>query len=201
MSEKPPLPAPLPDRNVERSLATLAEQRMLAPARQGGYELQLVGATVLPQRQTITRTKHGTWLFVDHAEDPTTKQYGGLLPIPAEQLDRLSELDRCGVSPQLVWIGHQLPRDYVESEPLPQLVPVPRDLREKDERLQLRLTRATDLFIKGTATILTGAALTPIAVAATVVGAIGLDPIVFGGVKHPELPLVEWCVLAQWEWE
>lgn len=201
MTDRSSLPAPLPDRDVERTLMALAEHRMLSPARKAGYELRLVGATVLPQRQTIAKTQWGTWLFVDHADDPTAKQYDGKIPMPEEQIARLAELDRLGVRPQLVWIGHQLPDGYVESEPLPKLVPVPRDLREKDERLKLRLTRATDLFVKGVATTLTVAALAPSAVAVGAVGIAGLDPIVLGGVKHPGLPFVEWCVLAQWDWE
>ncbi len=33
------------------------------------------------------------------------------------------------------------------------------------------------------------------------VALIGLDPIVFGGVRHPTAPAVQWAVLAQWNWE
>lgn len=29
----------------------------------------------------------------------------------------------------------------------------------------------------------------------------GLDPIVLGGVQHPALPVVNWTVLAQWNWD
>jgi hypothetical protein len=36
--------------------------------------------------------------------------------------------------------------------------------------------------------LLVGAALTSV------------DPGLFGGVKHPELPLVEWVYICSWEW-
>jgi|ERR1700729_175377 len=184
MLKEPPLPMPLPGGDMDQPLAALVERRMLAPARRAGYELRLVGATVLPQGQTIERTQYGTWLFVDHIDDPTAKQYSGQIPIPTRQITQLDEMYRAGVSPQYIRIGHQLPDDYQEGDPL---VPNPRHLREKDERLRLWLAKAADLF-KGAASGLAAA------------GA-GLDPIIFGGVQHPERPIVGWCVLAHWEWE
>jgi hypothetical protein len=187
MSEVSLLPAPQLDAEIERTLTELTEHRMLTPARRAGYELQLVGATVLPQRQTISRTQWGTWLFVDHTEDPTAEEYGGQVPIPTDQLAHLSMLDQHGVQPDLAWIIHQLPATYKDGDPLPQLVPAPRHLREKDERLSLWLAKIIKR-VKGAAKNLAEA------------GA-GLDPVVLGGVKHPELPVVQWCVLAQWEWE
>lgn len=187
MPQEPPLPAPLPGDDIDRPLAALMEHRMLAPARRAGYELRLVGATVLPQRQTIERTKWGTWLFVDPLEDPTAREYHGRIPIPKEQLTKLTEIHRQGAHADVIRMAHQLPDSYRIGDPLPQLVPDRPDIREKDERLRLWLTKAGDIF-KGAAASL----------AAT--GA-GLDPIILGGVKHPERPVVGWCVLAQWEWK
>jgi hypothetical protein len=184
MPKEPPLPMPLPGGDMDRPLAALVERRMLAPARRAGYELRLVGATVLPQGQTIERTRWGTWLFVDHMDDPTAKQYGGRIPIPALQIARLNELYRADVNPQFVRFGHQLPDDYREGDPL---VPVPRELREKDERLRLWFASLADLVMGAAASFATSG--------------VGLDPVIFGGVKHPKLPLVGWCALAQWEWE
>jgi hypothetical protein len=184
MPKEPPLPIPLPSGDMDRPLTVLVEHRMLAPARRAGYGLRLVGATVLPQRQRITRTQWGTWEFVDHVDDPTAEQYGGRIPIPADQITRLAELYQAGVNPQFVWLGHQLPDNYQEGDPL---VPELREMREKDERLRLWFASLTNLA-KGTAASIAAA------------GA-GLDPIIFGGVQHPELPIVGWCVLAQWDWE
>jgi hypothetical protein len=189
----PWLPEPDMSGGVARTLSTLAEERLLEPAREAGYELALLGATVLPQKQTIAKTEKGTWLFVDHLEDPTAKEYGGRLPIPAEPLAYLAELDRKRVFPQLIWMGHDLGSDYKDGDPIPKLVPPPPHLRDKDERLKDRLTRASELFIAGVRTMFVAphAALDQI----------GVDPIVFGGVRHPRLPIVAWCALCAWEWE
>jgi hypothetical protein len=76
-------------------------------------------------------------------------------------------------------------------------------LRELDERLTLQLAKALRVYLKGVLILLGMAASAPLVVvggAATAVG-VGLDPIIFGGVKHPQLPVVMWCALAQWDWE
>jgi hypothetical protein len=196
MSEVSLLPAPRLSADIEPRLIELAEQRMLSPARRHGYEVRLLGATVLPQRQVIARTSQGAWLFVDHVEDPTARQYKGKIPIPAEQHARLTALDRAGVHPDVVWLGHQLPATWREGDPIPQLVPAPRHLREKDQRLTQRLRVATELCLKGIGALLSA----PVAVAGAIAEA-GLDPIVLGGVRHPEAPVVQWVLLAQWDWE
>lgn len=64
------LPAPRVAGDIEPQLTAMAEQRMLTPARTARYELALVGATVLPQRQVICRSaKHST---VEAAEPTRT---------------------------------------------------------------------------------------------------------------------------------
>ena len=198
MNELAVLPAPRSDLSVSSELAERTEARMLAPARQRGYELRLVGATVLPQRQVIARSQWGTWLFVDHAKDPTARQYGGKIPVPREQRAKLSDLAQAGVRPDLVWLAHELPASWTEGEAIPQLVPAPAHLREKDQRLVLRLRTVSDAALKAAGMTLRFAGTA--ASSLTVLGA-GLDPIVLGGIKHPRYPVVEWAVLAQWEWE
>jgi hypothetical protein len=200
MSEMSLLPAPRLSADVEPRLIELAEHRMLAPARRAGYELRLVGATVLPQRQVIARTEWGTWLFVDHVEDPTAQQYRGKIPVPAEHHARLTEMDRYGVSPDLIWLAHQQHEDWQEGDRV--VVPAPRHLREKDERLKVQMATGTNWFLKAAGAVVVAAAALPLSVVGAIAGAgVGLDPLVLGGVKHPELPVVEWVVLAQWEWE
>lgn len=201
MSDVSLLPAPRLSTDIERSLVERAEHRMLAPARKAGYELRLVGATVLPQRQTIAKTQWGTWLFVNHLDDPTADQYGGRIPIPKDQMLQLATLDCHGVHPQHVWIGHELQPTWKEGDPASPLVPPPSELREKDERLRLRLQALSQLYLKLVGGIIGGAGALPIAAGAALVSGAGLDPIVFGGVQHPELPLVQWAVLAQWTWQ
>jgi uncharacterized protein YjeT (DUF2065 family) len=198
MNELAVLPAPRSDLSVSSELSERTEARVLAPARQRGYELRLVGGTVLPQRQVIARSQWGTWLFVDHAEDPTAREYGGKIPIPLVQHARLSDLAQAGVRPDVVWLAHELPAGWEEGEAIPQLVPAPAHLREKDQRLVQRLRALSDATLKaaGMTLAVAGAAASSL----TVLGA-GLDPIVLGGIKHPQYPVVEWVVLAQWEWE
>ncbi len=194
MSEMSLLPAPRLGSKLEPRLRERAERQMLSPARERGYELRLLGATVLPQRQVIVRSQWGTWMFVDHLEDPTAELYAGHIPIPAEQHARLVELDRAGVDPDVVWLGHELPEHWREGEPVP--VPAPAHIREKDQRLIERLGFATKLFLTGAAGTL-GLAAAPLALAALGAGA---DPIVLGGVVAPDAPVVQWALLAQWEW-
>jgi hypothetical protein len=199
MSEVMVLPARRLGSDVEARLGELAEQRMVAPARRRGIDLRLVGPTVLPQQQVIVRTDWGTWLFVDHVEDPTD-DYDGGIPVPQREHAKLVELDRAGVRPDLLWLAHELPSSWREGDPIPQLVPTPRHLREKDQRLAQRLRFATKLLVKGAGATV-AAATAPIFVAGAAVAAVGLDPIVLGGVRHPELSVVQWALLAQWDWE
>lgn len=185
------LPEPQLTAEIERSLDELAEHRMLSPARRAGYELPSVGVTGLPQHEVRAQTEWGNWLFVDHLEDPTAKEFKNKIPVPDDQKDRLFELRRHGVRPQLAWLIHQLPDSYKESDPLPQLVPPPRELREKDEQLRLTIINTINMFFKGMAKTVEKVAD----------AAVNLDPIVLGGVQHPDLPIVKWCLLAQWEWK
>jgi hypothetical protein len=195
-AQTPLLPAPRVSTQVQRTLFELAEARVLEPGRRAGYELRLLGATVLPQRQVIATTQHGKWLFVDHVDDPTAKLYRGKIPVPRDEHNKMVNLDRHGAYLDYAWMGHQLPTEWQEGDPVP--VPVPRQLREKDEKLTLWLNRAVEVFAMAAGGLLAVAA-SPLAIGA-VAGA-GFDPIVLGGVRHPEEPIVLWTLLAQWEWE
>lgn len=202
MSDAALLPAPRSTAELDRAFAELVEGRMIAPARTAGLDILLVGATVLPQRKQIARTARGTYIFVDHIEDPTRDRNGDV-PVPAVQAAKLVALDRAGVRPDHLWLAHELPADYTDDQPLPAIVPTPRDLREKDERLTLGLGVATRLFAKAVTRTLVLAAAAPLAVGVAAGAALGagLDPVVLGGVQHPEFPIVAWAILAEWEWE
>ncbi len=182
-----------------QTLSKRADARLLAPAREAGYELRLLGATVLPRGQVIGRTQHSTWLLTEYRQDPTAALYNGRIAIPAEPHARLADLAAAGVAPDRVWLAHQLPRDWQPGQPVDALVPDPRHLRERDQRLIRGLTAASrtaaQLFAMGVLGL--GAiALAPLAL----LDGVGLDPVVLGGVQHPELPLVGWVELARWEW-
>lgn len=192
----PPSLAPAPI----RTLSQRAEARLLAPAREADYELALLGATVLPQGQVIHRTRRGAWLLTDYRQDPTAALYGGRVPIPAEPHARLIELAAAGVAPDHLWLAHQLPGDWQPGQPARGLVPDPRHLRERDERLVRGLRAASITAMRAFAVGVLGLGAMAVAPLA-LVSAVGLDPVVLGGVEHPELPLVGWVELARWEWQ
>lgn len=198
MSSRTLLPTRRPAVAVDPLLLEMTEQRMLVPARRVGQELAVAGTTALPQSQEVVDTQWGKWLFVDHVEDPTATQYGGDIPVPEKDHAKLVMLDRAGVRPDLVWLGHQLPASWKVGDPVP--VPAPRPLREKDAQLAQRLAVTTSWFLKAAGALLAAAAA-PAALGAVAFAGVGLDPIVLGGVKHPDHPVVQWCVLAQWEWQ
>ncbi len=194
------LPAPRLSSEVAHRIVELAEHRILTPARSAGVELQFIGISHPPVHEQEYKLDSGIWKFVDHVDDPTAREFRGRIPVPVEQIARLKYLGSIGVCPQHIWIGHQMPPDYQPDDPPPRLVPPPRELREKDERLRLGLAAALRLFIKGAGLTLGAAAVVP-GMAVSAVASVGLDPVIFGGVEHPELPLFAWCALAQWEWE
>lgn len=198
MSQFPLLPTPRTEVAVRSTLLDLTEQRVLTPARRAGYELSLLGATVLPQKQVIAQTQTGKWLLVSHFEDPTARAYKGKIPVPAEQLDKLVQIDTAGARLDHIWLGHQLPDTWRQGDAVP--VPPPRELREKDERLKLTLAKAMNLYLKGAGALLASAAA-PLALGAAAFAGAGLDPVILGGIQHPEYPVVQWTLLAQWEWE
>ncbi len=193
MNELAVLPVPHVDFAAQAELADRMEARVLSPARTRGYELRLVGATVLPHGKVISRSQWGTWLFVEHWDDPTAPQYGGKIPIPAAEHTKLTTLVEAGVRPDLLWLAHELPAGWKEGDRLDQLVPAPAHLRKKDERLVRQLQKITSATMKV-------AGATAGAVSGLLTDGVGLDPIVLGGVRHPEYPIVMWTVLAQWEW-
>ena len=207
MSEVSLLPAPRVSVEIERQLYELVEARVLEPGLRAGYELQLAGATVLPQRQQIVQTKYGKWMFVNHVADPTARRGAvdvirrkrAKIPIPPAELDRLQALERAGVHVDLVWLGHQLPDTWEEGQMVP--VTTPKHLREKDQRLKQRLMTGTELWLKAATATLAGAFALPAIGAAGLLAGVGTDPIVLGGIKHPDYPVVHWVLLAQWEWE
>lgn len=183
----PVLPAPRLDADIQAYLTHLTHERILEPAENAGFALDLFGASVLPQRQTIVRTEHGSWLFVDHAMTP---------PLGTTTAESQSRRSSSNASPRWRWPGFvPITSGSPTSSPrigrarLPQLVPAPAHVRRQDELL---LDQVREFFhVIGETAAGLGA----------LVSDVGLDPIVLGGVQHPHLPVVSWVVLAQWTWE
>lgn len=178
---------------VVRATMELVEQRLALPARRVGYELRAIGPSAVPERSGPVWTPAGPWWLNSHLNDPTAEEFKGKIPVPPEQIARLQKLNEAGVRPDHLWLAHELPSGYKGGDPLPQLVPPPKHLREKDERLTVVLKRA--------AKALGMVAGTTLAIAASPIALIGADPIILGGVEHPTEPIVGWCILCQWNWE
>jgi hypothetical protein len=170
-------------------LAEEAERRILSPARTAGFDLRPAGITGPPRQGEIVTGPWGKFGLTDHLRDPAMND--GQLPIPPDQIVRLRELDRV-IHSDLLWLAHGLPADWQPGQPLPPLVPTPRRLREAD-------ARRVELWAKVFKWI--GTSAKAVGRAAGSVAAVGLDPVVLGGIQHPHAPAVYWVVLAQWDWE
>jgi hypothetical protein len=189
-------PTPAIAVSASATLAERAVNRMLSPAARAGLGLTVAGTTVLPREREICRSEHGDWLFVSYQDDPTAKYYGGKIPVPTAERQRLAALKDAGVRPDLIWLAHELPVGWDETQQLPNLVPVPPHLRRHDEAL----TRTLRNTAMAAGLLAATAIAAPLAIGAVAIAGM-LDPIVLGGVKHPNLPVVQWAVLAQWTWE
>jgi len=189
-----------------RGLMRESEFRMLQPARDIGREVRPIGVSPPPvgRLSEIVHTPDGPWKIVDYRLDPTRAQYQGRLPLPDDVLGMLRAWDAAGARPDYVAIGHQLPASWREGDPIP-LVPAPRRLRERDDRLTRQLEAGTRLLatlVGGLLLIAAAPLIMPaVAVSGTGAGGAQLDPIIFAGVQHPSLPLVEWGFVCSWEWE
>jgi hypothetical protein len=179
---------------IALALEREAELRILRPARRRGYELRRVGCTVYPKRREIHRSAQGTWLFVNHCDDPATVPYGGKLVVPDDCLDPLNALRKAGVEPDLCWIAHELHPGWQEGDSLEDLIPPPRHIREKNARLLKRITALHTLAGRGANLVESGANR-----ALDVLASDQNDPVVLGGVMLPNSDAhVCWVVLAQW---
>lgn len=178
-------------------------RRMLRPARSVGCHLRPIGVSRPPRgrvRETIA-TDTGPWLLVDYRDDPVVQQRGDL-PVPPTVLTDLKRLRKTTFDPDLILIGHQQKPGWLDGDPIAP-VPAPRHLRELDERIRQRLEFGSELLFRGLGGLLLIAA-SPLALGAVIFsgsGGVGLDPIVIGGVAHPELPLIEWVMICKWSYE
>jgi hypothetical protein len=186
------------------------ELRMLQPAREIRREIQPIGVSRLPvgRMNETVYSPDGPWKIVDVRDDPgRTDRRGradsrGKMPVPVDLITMLREWHAANARPHYLVIAHQLPSTWREGDPLPP-IPTPRRLREKDERLTRQLEMGSRLLL-GVVGGLFLAPLAPLAIGAAAlsgVGGVGADPVIFAGVRHPELPLVEWCYVCSWEWD
>ena len=185
---------------LELELAEPLRRLLLDPARSiGRDDIDFVGVTRIPREPMIQQTRNGTWFFAcDFFDDPGLARDGGIA-IPDLELRRLHALRDAGVKPDLIWIAHELPRGWTPGQPLPALVPDAPHIRRLDETLErfVRVTTRTSFQVLRGVTIGVGVgvglALAPLA-------AVGLDPVILAGIRHPEQPVAAWVKLAQWDW-
>jgi hypothetical protein len=177
------------------------ERRMLLPARRVGCSLVPIGVSRLPDHrinETIRADTGTAWHLVDWREDPARDVVNGKNLAPPELIPWLHTLDEAKVRPQLLIAAHEQHPDWKEGDPYTP-VPAPRHLQEKDERLRVQLGFVNKLLLVAVGGLLAVAAA-PVVLAGAAIASVGLDPVLFGGVKHPELPLVEWVYICSWEW-
>lgn len=205
-----PLPHEL-DERVRQELETLVGSRIIGPAKAIGYDLSARGFSEPLTAETWWQRPGGDWvLATPRALDPAVVQSGGQMPAPPEVCGRIAELHRHGVTCDHVAVLQVLPAGVGPGDPLPDLVPKGAPALGDEQAVALSQA-ALDLAVqavKGVA-VLSGAAVAGgLAVGAGGVAALGglavgvarLDPILLGGIEHPEVPAVAWAELAHWEW-
>jgi hypothetical protein len=198
--------APLVDRfRAEPGLRADMDERvrrlLLDPAISiGRDDVEVVGLTLVPDRPLLQQTSRGTWfLACSYLDDPGLARDGGIA-VPESELRRLRALRDAGLSPDLVWLAHELPHGWIPGQALPPLVPAPRPIQDLDATLEQAVRRAGKAWLGAVSGI--GAALVVgVAVAASPLMLAGLDPVILAGVRHPTQPVVAWVRIAQWEWE
>lgn len=184
---------------IERAVET----RVIAPARQAGYELPIIGTSEEPQGEVLWQAPSGHWwLFRDHESDPSAERYGGVV-VPDDQREKLEELLRNGFSPDLILVGHEMPQDYSPGDAVPDVVP-PRQRQLGPPPSRVWKARQPVVVDGGTALAM-GRALFK-ATSAVVAGAVALgaalgslDPVVLAGVRHPS-GAVTWVEVTRWNW-
>lgn len=184
-------------------LEGLMRSRIIVPAATGGFEAAPIGVTPVPGGPVVVRAHTGSyWTASDHATDPTRAEYGGRIPVPAEVHARLTGLLEAGVRVDHLWTAHEMPATWRPGDRYPALVPSPVSLRKMDATIAAENARAAERTIATVGRSAKVAGLAGITVATAPFAMFGsLDPVVFGGVEHPESGLVAWAVLAQWIWE
>lgn len=184
---------------VQAELEAFVGRKIVAPARQIGYDLPVIGVSPdVPTKPIFTRTPHGTWAYgTDYRSDPAADQYGGVSPIPAPILESLREMRAVGVRPTDLWIVHEADGSWEPGKPLPPTVPPARRVRRHDELL-IGVTEQMKRGLLVAGAVLGAVAAAPAALLAA--PAVGLDPVILAGVRHPDGPCA-WVPLASWNWD
>lgn len=190
---------------IREELEALVGRRIIGPAREIGYDdLPRRGFSEPLLDENWWQRPNGDWLLATpRALDPVVEQWGGQMPAPPEVCEKLTALQRSGLSCEHVAVIHELPPGVKPGDPIPQLVPTARPA--VSDAHALAWSRAgldlTLQAVRGTALLGAGAVAGGLALGAAVPALAGdLDPILLGGVEHPDAPVVAWVELARWAW-
>lgn len=191
------------------------EERLYGPIAEAGYSAPPPVLTKRPAPLEVRYTNRETTLTAAHwARDPILTDQGEI-GAPDKELERLHRLDNAGIKPELVWVLRELPGTWRPNTRPPEMTGV--TTRRDNEQRYLQ-TAATAFAVgremlyvaaASAAAVVAGAvALGSIAIAGAAAGARaavtapladGLDPIVLGGIVHPETGAVAWVPLAAWD--
>ena len=194
-----PYTRPELDQKTQTELELLVGRRIIGPARSIGYDLPTLGISAdVPVGPVYRRTPAGSWAYAtDYRIDPAAEQYGGCSPVPEPVLDSLWQMSAAGVTADELIVVHEVDASWQPGRPLPLLVPPAKRFRRHDELL----IGATEQLKRGlivAGAVLGAAAAAPAAL--LVSPAVGLDPVLMAGVRHPDGPCI-WVALAAWNWE
>lgn len=199
------------DDRTAHELELLVGRRIIGPARAIGHDLPTRGCSAPLTGECWLQRPDGDWLLATpRSLDPAVAQAGGTMPAPPKVCERIVELHRAGVTCDHVAVVHELPMGVGPGDALPALVPQGTPALGDEQAVALSQA-GLDLAVQAVrgVAVLSGAAIAGglavggggVAVlGALTVGAARLDPILLGGIEHPEVPAVAWVELARWAW-
>jgi hypothetical protein len=177
-------------------------EAILQPGRVVGRDLPVVGMSETPQAPAFWQQQPDrSWLFAaDYRQDPTFAASPGKIVMPRAELQAFDALAAAGLNCDLIWIAHELPATWQPGHAIPRVPDPPRARRHR--RVLDTIANGSRVAIReGTRTALQVGAAVAVLPAIGLVGLVGLDPVVLGGLVHEETGAVVWVELARWDWE
>lgn len=188
---------PQADLRPAPALRQRLERQVFAPARQLGEELALVAITEPPPPVSILHPPQGgTWIATRHDSDPVAAARGAL-HAPEKEIKRLTHLQRGGVDPDVILVGHELRSRWKPGDPVPPaFLPGESSTVGRVLDVQAATIEAARGLLRAMRRIGIGLG------AAAAVGLANLafvDPFVLGGVRDPQTGLIGWVPLGAWD--
>lgn len=216
MSSTTPLLRPNADAlPILEELAEPLARRIYAPIGAAGYDAPQPILTRYPPPLEVRHSDRDTTLTAAlYEHDPLITQDRGRLRAPKSERRKLKDLSAARIDPDLVVVLREIPGTWWPGEPPPRMIGLKTAETLRDHHIQ-HLQVGAAAFVFGRALLYTAAAaFAVVAGAAAALGAVtiagagavaaaplavGLDPIVLGGIVHPETGAVAWVPLAAWD--